>query len=64
VAEILRVTREEAPEDTSTHWTTRTLATGADVLRFFIWHTSADEIIAKVRRGRAALSEARSATDH
>jgi transposase len=26
VAEILRVTREEAPEDTSTHWSSRTLA--------------------------------------
>ena len=26
VAEILRVTREETPDDTSTHWSTRTLA--------------------------------------
>ena len=26
VAEVLRVTREETPPDTSTHWTTRTLA--------------------------------------
>jgi transposase len=26
VAEVLRVTREEAPDDTSTHWTTRSLA--------------------------------------
>jgi transposase len=26
VAEIVRVTREEKPDDTSTHWTTRTLA--------------------------------------
>ena len=26
VAEVVRVTLEEKPEDTSTHWTTRTLA--------------------------------------
>jgi len=26
VAEVVRVTREEAPDDTSTHWTTRSLA--------------------------------------
>src|SRR3954453_15344344 len=26
VAEVVRVTREETPEDTSTHWTTRSLA--------------------------------------
>jgi transposase len=26
VAEVVRVTREETPDDTSTHWTTRTLA--------------------------------------
>jgi transposase len=26
VAEVVRVTREESPDDTSTHWTTRTLA--------------------------------------
>jgi transposase len=33
--------------------------------RPFIWHRSAEEIIAKVRRGRAALSTAtKSATDH
>jgi transposase len=30
----------------------------------FVWHTAADEIITKVRRGRAALTEAKSATDH
>src|SRR5205823_431689 len=26
VAEVVRVTREETPDDTSTHWTTRSLA--------------------------------------
>ena len=31
----------------------------------FIWHKTAEEIIAKVRRGRAALTHAaKSATDH
>jgi len=30
----------------------------------FIWHKTADEIIAKVRRGRAALTQAKSATRH
>jgi transposase len=30
----------------------------------FIWHKTADEIIAKVRRGRTALTKAKSATHH
>jgi transposase len=30
----------------------------------FVWHKAADEIIEKVRRGRAALAQANSATDH
>jgi len=30
----------------------------------FIWHKAADEIIAKVRRGRATLHQIKSATDH
>lgn len=30
----------------------------------FVWHKAADEIIAKVRRGRAALHQIKSATDH
>jgi transposase len=30
----------------------------------FIWHKPAEEIIEKVRRGRAALAKAKSATDH
>ena len=30
----------------------------------FIWHKAADEIITKVRRGRAALTQTKSATDH
>ena len=30
----------------------------------FIWHKTADEIITKVKRGRAALTEAKSATHH
>jgi transposase len=30
----------------------------------FIWHKAADEIIDKVRRGRAALHQIKSATDH
>jgi transposase len=30
----------------------------------FIWHKTADEIIAKVRRGRVALTEVKSATRH
>ena len=30
----------------------------------FIWHKTADEIITKVRRGRAALTQAKSATHH
>ena len=30
----------------------------------FIWHKPAEEIITKVRRGRAALTKAKSATDH
>ena len=29
-----------------------------------VWHTPADEIIAKVRRGRAALAQLNSPTDH
>jgi hypothetical protein len=32
--------------------------------RPFIWHKAADEIIEKVRRGRAALHQIKSATDH
>ena len=30
----------------------------------FIWKTTADEIITKVQRGRAALHQIKSATDH
>jgi hypothetical protein len=30
----------------------------------FVWKKTADEIIEKVRRGRAALTEAKSATHH
>ncbi len=30
----------------------------------FVWHKQADEIIAKVRRGRATLNQIKSATDH
>jgi transposase len=30
----------------------------------FVWHAAAEEIIAKVRRGRAALTQAKSATRH
>jgi len=30
----------------------------------FVWHTPADEIIAKVRRGWAALAQLNSPTDH
>ena len=30
----------------------------------FVWKKAADEIIAKVRRGRATLTEAKSATHH
>jgi transposase len=30
----------------------------------FVWHTTAQQIIAKVRRGRAALTQAKSATRH
>ncbi len=30
----------------------------------FVWHKTAEEIIAKVRRGRAALTQAKSATRH
>jgi len=30
----------------------------------FVWHAAAEEIIAKVRRGRAALTQAKSATQH
>ena len=29
----------------------------------FVWHKTASEIVAKVRRGRAALAEVKSATD-
>ncbi|HEX3540520.1 MAG TPA: IS630 family transposase, partial [Acidimicrobiales bacterium] len=30
----------------------------------YIWHKTADEIITKVRRGRATLAQIKSATDH
>ena len=40
----------------ATHWN--------DDPQPFIWRKTADEIIAKVRRGRAALTEAKSATHH
>jgi len=30
----------------------------------FVWHAAADEIIAKVRRGRAKLHQINTATDH
>jgi hypothetical protein len=30
----------------------------------FIWHAAADEILEKVRRGREALSQVKSATQH
>ena len=30
----------------------------------FVWHKTIDDIITKVRRGRAALTQAKSATRH
>jgi hypothetical protein len=30
----------------------------------FVWHKQADDIIEKVRRGRAKLHQIKSATDH
>jgi hypothetical protein len=30
----------------------------------FVWHKAAEEIIEKVRRGRAALHQIKTATDH
>jgi transposase len=30
----------------------------------FVWHKAAEEIIEKVRRGRTALAQVKSATDH
>jgi hypothetical protein len=30
----------------------------------FVWHRTAEQIIAKVRRGRAALTQTKSATRH
>jgi transposase len=46
----------EAIELWAEHWN--------DDPRPFIWHKTAEEILAKVRRGRAALTEAKSATHH
>jgi hypothetical protein len=37
---------------------------GNDDPKPFLWHTPAQEIIAKVRRGRTTLTRAKSATDH
>ena len=46
----------EAIEIWAEHWN--------DDPKAFIWHKPAEEIIAKVRRGRAALTEVKSATAH
>ena len=46
----------EAIEIWAEHWN--------DDPKPFIWHKPAEEIIAKVRRGRAALAQAKSATRH
>lgn len=46
----------EAIETWAEHWN--------DDPRPFLWHTPAKDIIAKVRRGRAALTRTKSATRH
>jgi transposase len=46
----------EAIETWAEHWN--------DNPRPFVWHKTAEEIIARVRRGRAALTEVKSATRH
>jgi transposase len=46
----------EAIELWAEHWN--------DSPKPFVWHKPAEEIIAKVRRGRAALTQIKSATDH
>ena len=46
----------EATELWAEHWN--------DDPKPFVWKKTADEIIEKVRRGRAALTEAKSATHH
>ena len=47
---------EEAIEIWAEHWN--------DDPKPFIWHKAAEDIIAKVRRGRAALAQVTSATPH
>jgi transposase len=47
---------EQAIETWTEHWN--------DDPKPFIWHKTAEEIINKVRRGRAALHQIKSATDH
>ena len=39
VAEIVRVTREERPDDGSTHWTSRSLASSLGVSKDTVWRT-------------------------
>ena len=39
-------------------------STGTTTPKPFVWHKPAEEIIEKVRRGRAALTQVKSATDH
>jgi hypothetical protein len=46
----------EAIETWTEHWN--------DDPKPFVWKKPAEEIIAKVRRGRAALHQIKSATDH
>ena len=46
----------EAISDWAAHWNNDP--------KPFIWHKAADEIINKVRRGRAALHQIKSATRH
>ena len=46
----------EAIETWVEHWN--------DEPKPFVWHKTAEEIIAKVRRGRASLAQLKSATDH
>jgi transposase len=46
----------EAIEIWTEHWN--------DNPKPFVWHKQAEEIIAKVRRGRASLTQVKSATDH
>ena len=46
----------EAIETWITHWN--------EDPKPFVWHKAAEEIIEKVRRGRASLAQVKSATDH